>query len=86
MPLATNCIIIGDADTDLIEMNLYDAYRKEDNARYTNEYLLRCRENKLRSKVREARSKIHNLQKSNRRRELETKEEITWTRMPSDKV
>ena len=69
MPLATNCITIGDADTDLIEMNLYDAYRIEDNARYTNEYLLRCRD-KLRSKVREARSKIHNLQKSNRRREL----------------
>ena len=50
---------IGDVDTDLIEMDLYDLYRKEDGKGYSNEYLHKCR-NKLRRKVR---IKINELQR-----------------------
>ena len=32
-------VIIGDVDTDLIEMDLYDTYRKEDGEPYSTDYL-----------------------------------------------
>ena len=69
-----DCVTIGAADMDLIELDLYDVYRKEDSAGYTKEYLLRCRD-KLRAKVREGHLKIHVLQKSNLRKELKTKKQ-----------
>ena len=67
-----DCATIGAADMDLIEMDLYDIYRKEDSAGYTKEYLLRCRD-KLRAKVRKDHLKIHDLQKSNLRSKLKKK-------------
>ena len=65
---------IGDDDTDLIEMSLYDDYRKDDGRPYTNHYLKQCTE-KLRSKVEQYRAKICELEKENMKMKLEHKEE-----------
>ena len=43
-------LIDTNEDTDLIEMDHYDAYRKEDGELYTNEYLLKCKEKLLKNK------------------------------------
>ena len=43
---------IGNVDTDLIEMDLNDLYRKEDGEGFSNECFHKCR-NKLRRKVKQ---------------------------------
>lgn len=71
---------IGDVDTDLIEMDLYDLYRKEDGKGYSNEYLHKCR-NKLRRKVRQDRIKINDLQRQIIELKLESEREKERIRM-----
>ena len=54
--------VIGDVDTDLIEMDIYDLYRREDGKTYSNEYLHKCRD-KLRRKAQQDRIEINQLQR-----------------------
>ena len=65
---------IGNVDTDLIEMNLYDIYRRDDGETYSTEYLLKCTA-KLRKKVEQDRLKLSELQALNMKIRLENKEE-----------
>ena len=65
---------IGDRDTDLIEMELYDLYRQEDGEGYSHQYLQKCGE-KLIRKVRQYRIKINQLQTSNMELKLESERE-----------
>ena len=65
---------IGNVDTDLIEMNLYDIYRRDDGEPYSTEYLLKCTA-KLRKKVEQDRLKLSELQALNMKITLENKEE-----------
>ena len=65
---------IGNVDTDLIEMNLYDIYRRDDGEPYSTEYLLKCTA-KLRKKVEQDRLKLSELQALNMKIRLENKEE-----------
>ena len=55
---------LGDADTDLLEMELYDLYREEDGELHTVGYLQKCNE-KLRTKVCEDKIMINRLQREN---------------------
>ena len=67
-------VVIGDVDTDLIEMDLYDTYRKKDGEQYSTEYLHKCRD-KLRIKVQQDRVKLIELQRKNMELKLESKRE-----------
>ena len=49
---------MGGVDTDLVEMTLYDDYRRLDGESSTHEYLLKCRR-KLMVKVSEFKNKIN---------------------------
>lgn len=53
---------MGDVDTDVVEMVIYDDYRQIDGQPYLPAYLLKCRE-KLMSKVKQYRSRIHELER-----------------------
>ena len=67
---------IGDADLELLEMNIYDSYRQEDGAPYSYKYLLECRE-KLMTKLHSCRKQVHALQKE---AQLQHREELKRTR------
>ena len=45
-----NSVNLGDADMDLVEMELYDLYREDDGEQHTLEYLQKCN-SKLKAKV-----------------------------------
>ena len=66
-----NSTSIGDDDTDLIEMDLYDVYREEDGGLYTNE---KCTE-KLKRKLKEGRIRLNELLKENMEMKVQHKEE-----------
>lgn len=68
------CTELGDADTDTIEMDHYDSFRKENGDIHSNEYLLKCRD-KLKKKYQHANEEIHWLRKENLKIKLETKYE-----------
>ena len=53
---------MADVDTDVVEMVIYDDYRQVDGQPYPPAYLLKCRE-KLMSKVKQYRSRIHELER-----------------------
>ena len=61
----SSCVLddskIGSADMDIIEMEIYDKYRKLDGHEYPHMYLKKCR-NKLIAKVKQCRENIHNLE------------------------
>ena len=61
----SSCVLddskIGSADMDIIEMGIYDKYRKLDGHEYPHMYLKKCR-NKLIAKVKQCRENIHNLE------------------------
>ena len=42
---------LGDADTDIVEMELYDMYREDDAQPYSVEYLRKCLEKLRQSKL-----------------------------------
>ena len=52
--------MVGDRDMDLVEMELYDNYRRTDGEPYPTEYLLKCRK-KLKTKVHKCLEKINTL-------------------------
>ena len=53
---------MGDVDTDVVEMVVYDGYRQIDGESYTPGYLFKCRE-RLMTKVQQYRSLIHKLER-----------------------
>ena len=53
---------MGDVDADVVEMVVYDDYRQIDGEPYPPAYLLKCRE-KLMTKVKQYRSRIHELER-----------------------
>ena len=61
-PIQKNDSSFGSADMDLVEMNLYDDYRRLDRELSTPKYLLRCRR-KLMAKVSEFKEINNGLQK-----------------------
>lgn len=63
---------IGDADIDIIEMELYDLYRGEYGEPHTLEYLKKCNI-KLREQVKENRVVINKLQRLNMKLGVEKK-------------
>ena len=65
---------MGGADTDLLEMALYDDYRLLDGESSTPNYLSRCQQ-KLMTKVKESKRTINELEKEVDRVRLEKKEE-----------
>lgn len=65
---------IGNDDTNLIKMDLYDEYRREDGKQHTNHYLKKCVE-KLMTKVRQQREKICFLEKDTTEMKIEHKSE-----------
>ena len=69
---STSCM--GDVDTDVMEMSLYDSYRKLDGEQYTPRYLFKCRE-KLMIKVKQYRAHIHDLKREVAKVKLESNEE-----------
>ena len=60
----TSSTALGDADTDLIEMEIYDMYREDDGQPYSLEYLQKC-VTKLQRKVKDDKVMINNLQRMN---------------------
>ena len=66
---------LGDADTDLIEMELYDLYREDDGQPHTVEYLQKCN-GKLRAKVKEDKIIINRLQRQNMKMKADKKDEV----------
>lgn len=66
--------MVGDRDMDLVEMELYDNYRKTDGEPYPTEYLLKCRK-KLKTKVHKCLEKINTLELRISKINLERKEE-----------
>ena len=67
--------VLGDADTDLIEMEIYDLYREEDGEPYSVEYLQKCNE-KLRRKVKDDKIIINMLQRQNMKMKADKKDEV----------
>lgn len=65
---------IGDVDCDVMEMALYDDYRQIDKEPYPPTYLFKCRE-KLISKVKRYRGRVHKLEKEVAQVKLESTEE-----------
>ena len=67
---------IGDVDADVIvmEMTLYDDYRKLDGNFYSKNYLFKCRKT-LMTRVKEYKKRIHELEKEVERAKLDGKEE-----------
>ena len=53
---------IGDIDTDVVEMVVYDDYRQNDGESHTPRYLFKCRET-LMTKVQQYRSQIYKLER-----------------------
>ena len=53
---------MGDVDTEVVEMVVYDGYRQIDGESYTPGYLFKCRE-RLMTKVQQYRSRIHKLER-----------------------
>ena len=66
---------LGDADIDLIEMELYDLYREEDGQPHTLEYLQKCN-GKLRAKVKDDKIMINRLQRLNMKIKADKKDEL----------
>ena len=73
-PIKNNSGAMGGADTDLLEMALYDDYRLLDGESSTPNYLSRCQQ-KLMTKVKESKTTINELEKEVDRVRLEKKEE-----------
>ena len=65
---------IGNDDTHLIEMRLYDEYRNEDGEQYTNHYLKKSMI-KLREKTQQYKVRICELETENMKMKLEHKEQ-----------
>ena len=61
---------VGDADIDLVEMDVYDAYREDDGKLPSNTYLLKCNK-KLRWKINHANIMIRKLERQNLKEKLE---------------
>ena len=76
---------IGDQDTDIIEMNLYDVYRGEYGQPNSSHYLKKCIE-KLTRKVRYQREKICVLEKENTDMKVEHKRETERIRQFYDTI
>jgi hypothetical protein len=72
---STHSIALGDADADLIEMELYNLYREEDGELHTAKYLQKCNE-KLRAKVKEDKIMINKLQRLNVKMKADKKDEV----------
>ena len=53
---------MGDVDTDVVEVVVYDDYRQIDGEPYPPTYLFKCRE-KLMTKVQQYRSRVHELER-----------------------
>ena len=66
--------MVGDRDMDLIEMELYDNYRRSDGEPYPTEYLLKCRK-KLKTKLHKCSEKINPLELKISKINLEHKQE-----------
>ena len=65
---------IGGADTDLIEMGLYDNFREQDGKPLSQKYLMKCR-TLLVSKVQRSNETINKLQRELEKVKMESKEE-----------
>ena len=55
-------LCMGDVDTDIVEMEVYDDYRQIDGEPYPPTYLLKCRK-KLMTKVLKYRKQVHELER-----------------------
>ena len=71
----TSVTEIGDADLELLEMNIYDSYRQEYGAPSSYKYLLECREKPM-TKLHSCRKQVHALQKEKSEAQLQHREEL----------
>ena len=76
---------LGDADIDLVEMELYDLYRKDDGQPYSVEYLQKCID-KLKVKVREDKVTINKLQRDIINIKADNKDEVERIRCFYDAI